>query len=60
MWPGVAHNLVEDGLSADGQPALGQVVGIGAHASGGSAKQAPPPLARWGVFPIAGRGVDEY
>ena len=30
--PGVAHDLVDDGLSADGQQALGQVVGVGAHA----------------------------
>ena len=30
--PGVAHNPVDDGLSADGQQALGQVVGVGAHA----------------------------
>ena len=31
-WPGVAHNPVDDGLSADGQQAFGQVVGVGAHA----------------------------
>ena len=30
--PGVVHNPVDDGLSADGQQALGQVVGVGAHA----------------------------
>jgi len=30
--PGIAHNPVDDGLSADGQQALGQVVGVGAHA----------------------------
>ena len=30
--PGIAHNPVNDGLSADGQQALGQVVGVGAHA----------------------------
>ena len=30
--PGVAHDPVNDGLSADGQQALGQVVGVGAHA----------------------------
>ena len=30
--PGVAHDPVDDGLSADGQQALGQVVGVGAHA----------------------------
>ena len=30
--PGVAHNPVDDGHSADGQQALGQVVGVGAHA----------------------------
>jgi len=36
--PGVAHDPVDDGLSADGQQALGQVVGVGTHASGGSAK----------------------
>ena len=30
--PGVAHDPVDDGLSADGQQALGQVVGLGAHA----------------------------
>ena len=29
---GVAHDLVDDGLSADGQQAFGQVVGVGAHA----------------------------
>ena len=93
--PGVAHDLVDDGLSADGQQAFGQVVGVGAHAfalasnrqndlhiisffgiavalwatairggkcrinapsyaRGGSAKQALPPLARWGVFPNDG------
>lgn len=49
--PGVAYDPVDDGLSADGQQALGQVVGVGAHPSGGSAKQAPPLHARWGVFP---------
>ena len=31
-WPGVVHNPVDDDLSADGQQALGQVVGVGAHA----------------------------
>ena len=31
--PGVVHNPVNDGLSTDGQQALGQVVGVGAHAS---------------------------
>ena len=30
--PGVVHNSVDDGLSADGLQALGQVVGVGAHA----------------------------
>ena len=30
--PGVAHDPVDDGLSADGQQALGQVVGVGVHA----------------------------
>ncbi len=29
---GVVHNSVDDGLSTDGQQALGQVVGVGAHA----------------------------
>ena len=29
---GVVHNPVDDGLSADGQQALGPVVGVGAHA----------------------------
>ena len=31
-WPGVAHDLVDDGLSADGPQTLGQVVGVRAHA----------------------------
>lgn len=30
--PSVPHNPIDDGLSADGQQALGQVVGVGAHA----------------------------
>ncbi len=94
--PGIAHDLVDDGLSADGQQAFGQVVGVGAHAlalagngqndlhiipssgllkfskqqqycgtnvekclhlcEGRLRQRAPPPLARWGVFPLAGRG----
>ena len=29
---GVVHNPVDDGLAADGQQALGQIVGVGAHA----------------------------
>ena len=29
---GVVHDSVDDGLSADGQQALGSVVGVGAHA----------------------------
>ena len=96
--PGVVHNPVDDGLSADGQQALGPVVGVGArafalagnrqndlhiisffgiavalwatairggkcrkiapnYAKGGSAKQAPPPLARWGVLLTTEKGL---